>query len=113
VPSKEIERRALRRAGRREARYVIREVATLAELATAFDVMAGQMSPSVTHDDRRFRDLAQRFPEDRALMLVVQDQSRIVGGERAFRKLRKGGSGVTLRIIGLEPSARGLGLGYA
>jgi len=104
----EIERRALHSPGRPETHYVIREAATLAELATAFDVMAGQMSPSVTHDDRRFRDLAQRFPEDRALMLVVQDQSRIVGGAFAFRK---GGSGITLRIIALELSARGLGLG--
>jgi len=81
------------------------------ELAKAFDAIAGQMSPSVTHDDRRFHDLARRFPEDRALMLVVQEKSRIVGGALSFRKLRKGGSGITLRIIGLEPSARGLGLG--
>ena len=107
----EIERRALRSPRPPEARYVVREVATLAELATVFDVIAGQLNPSVTHDDRRFHDLARRFPEDRALMLVVQEKSRIVGGALSFRKLRKGGSGITLRIIGLEPSARGLGSG--
>ncbi len=82
----EIERRALRSPGHPAARYVLREVASLAELATAFDVIARQMSPSVTHDNRRFQDLAQRFPEDRALMLVVQDQSRTVGGVLAVRK---------------------------
>ena len=43
----EIERRALRSPGRPEARYVIQEVASLAELAKAFDVIAGQMSPGV------------------------------------------------------------------
>ena len=107
----EVERRAVRSPGRPETHRVIQEVASLAELATAFDVIAGQMSQSVTHDDRRFHDLAQRFPEDHALMLVVLDQSRIVGGALAFKKVRKGGSGITLRIIGLEPNARGLGLG--
>ena len=105
----EVERRAVRSPGRPETHHVIQEVASLAELARAFDVIAGQMSQSVTHDERRFHDLAQRFPEDHALMLVVLDQSRIVGGALAFR--REGGLGVTLRIIGLEPSARGLGLG--
>ena len=50
----EIERRALRSPRPPEARYVVREVATLAELATVFDVIAGQLNPSVTHDDRRF-----------------------------------------------------------
>ena len=102
----EIERRALHSSGGPEARYVIREVATLVELAKAFDAIAGQMSPSVTHDNRRFQDLAQRFPEDRALMLVVQDQSRTVGGVLAFRKLRKGGSGITR---GSSASNRALG----
>jgi GNAT superfamily N-acetyltransferase len=44
-------------------------------------------------------------------MLVVEQGGRIVGGALAFRKARKGGQGATLRVISLEPSARGLGLG--
>jgi len=44
-------------------------------------------------------------------MLVAERRGRIVGGALAFGKGRKGGSGATLRMIGLEPSARGLGLG--
>jgi GNAT superfamily N-acetyltransferase len=56
-------------------------------------------------------ELARRFPDDRPLMLVAEHQGRIVGGGLGFRQLRHGAPGVTLRIIGLEPSARGHGLG--
>jgi GNAT superfamily N-acetyltransferase len=104
-------RRQLRAAARRAPRYVLRPVTSLLEVTEAFDLIAAQITPPVTHADRRFRELARRFPEDRALMLVSEDQGRIVGGALAFRKVSQGGSGVTLRIIGLEPSARGHGLG--
>ena len=108
----EVERRRQARAPeRRTPRYVLRPVRSLLELTEVFDLIGAQMTPPITHTDRRFHDLARRFPEDRTLMLVVEDQGRIVGGALAFRKVRRGGSGVTLRMIGLEPGARGHGLG--
>ena len=50
----------------------IRPVASLDELAEAFDVIGAQLPQRLTHADRRFAELARRFPEDRALMLVVE-----------------------------------------
>jgi GNAT superfamily N-acetyltransferase len=104
-------RRQLRAAACRTQRYVLRPVTSVLELSEAFDLIAAQMTPRITHTDRRFHDLARRFPEDRTLMLVAEDQDRIVGGALAFRKVSQDGSGVTLRMLGLEPSARGQGLG--
>ncbi len=83
--------------------YRIRAVESLEELATVFDVVGAQMEPTMTHEDRRFQDLARRFGEDRELMLMVEEHGRIVGGALMFR--------TTLRAIGLEPAARGKGLG--
>jgi GNAT superfamily N-acetyltransferase len=104
-------RRQLRAPARRTPGYVLRPVTSVLELTEAFDLIAAQMTPRITHADRRVHDLARRFPEDRPLMLVAEHQGRIVGGALAFRKVSQGGSGVTLRMIGLEPSARGQGLG--
>jgi GNAT superfamily N-acetyltransferase len=94
-------------------RYVIRPVDSLEELAAAFDVIGAQFAPAITHEDRRFQDLARRFLDDRPLMLLVEEvepqsgTSRIVGGALAF-----GGRGITLRAIGLEPRVRRQGLGH-
>src|SRR5207249_1597815 len=83
-----------------------------AELATTFDVIGAQFVPAITHEDRRFQDLARRFPEDRPLMLLVEELAaphstgRIVGGALAF-----GERAVTLRAIGLAPHVRRQGLG--
>ena len=104
-------RRRLRAPARRTPGYVLRPVTSVLELTEAFDLIAAQMTPRITHADRRVHDLARRFPEDRPLMLVAEHRGRIVGGALAFRKVSQGGSGVTLRMIGLEPSARGQGLG--
>jgi GNAT superfamily N-acetyltransferase len=95
-------------------RFVIRQVESLEELAATFDIVGAQFVPAITHDDRRFQDLAHRFPEDRALMLMVEEMDaqhqpgaeRIVGGALAF-----GGRGLTLRAIGLELGVRRQGLG--
>ncbi len=83
--------------------YVIRPVASLDELARAFDVVGAQVSPRLTREDRRFVDLARCFDSDRSMMLVVERRGRIAGGAFAF--------GSTVRIVGLEPRARGKGLG--
>lgn len=92
--------------------YTIRPVDSLGELAATFDVIGAQFVPAITHDDRRFQDLARRFSEDRPLMLAVEEVApqditgRIVGGALAF-----GGRGITLRAIGLEARVRRQGLG--
>jgi GNAT superfamily N-acetyltransferase len=104
-------RRQLQAPGGRPPRYLLRPVRSVAELAEVFDLIAAQITPSVTHTDRRFLDLARRFPEDRALMLVAEHNGRIVGGALAFRNGGERGPSVTLRILGLEPGARGHGLG--
>ena len=90
------------------ASYPIRPVASMNELVSAFDLVGEQFEPNVTHKARRFQDLARRFTEDQRLMLIVESRGRIVGGAFAFRKSRLG---VTLRMIALQPGARGRGLG--
>jgi GNAT superfamily N-acetyltransferase len=94
-------------------RPVVRPVASLQELAEAFDLIAAQLPRRLTHHDRRFADLACRFPADRALMLVAEDRGRIVGGALAFRTdpAAPAGSGVTLRLVAVAPPHRGVGLG--
>lgn len=93
-------------------RYLIRPVASLQELAQAFDLLGAQLPQPITHHDRRFAELARRFPADRTLMLVVEDQDRIVGGALAFRTGPAAPAcGVTLRLVALTPEHRGRGLG--
>lgn len=102
----EVERRAADAAEDAAPRWVIRPVSSRLELAAAFDVMGAQMTPRITHDDRRFQDLDRRFDEDRTLMLVVEDRGSILGGALAFRR-----GAVTVRMIGLDARVRGKGLG--
>jgi len=48
--------------------------------------LAGAQLPQrLTRHDRRLAEVARRFPADRPLMLVAEDQGRIVGGALAFR----------------------------
>ena len=87
-------------ARRRDStRYAIRQVTSPEELVRAFDFIGALATPAVTHEDRRFQELARRFAEDRPLMLVVEDRGRIVGGMLACRR----GSSVTPRAAGLGP----------
>ena len=79
-----------------------------------FDILGAQFAPPITQRDRRFTDLAHRFPQDRSLMLVaVRDENRIVGGALAFRtSTTPAGEGhATLRTIAVVPAERGNGLG--
>jgi hypothetical protein len=88
-----------RRAGG-SAGYVIRPVASLEELTRVFDLLGAQATPKIAHEDRRFTELARRFPEDRSLMLVMESpDGRIVGGLLGCRR----GSGVAPRAIAIEP----------
>jgi GNAT superfamily N-acetyltransferase len=92
--------------------YTIRPVGSEQELVRAFDVLGAQFQKPLRHEDRQFVDLARRFPEDSALMLVVEDDGQLVGGALAFRGGEAGpGCDVTLRIIALLPEHRGRGLG--
>jgi GNAT superfamily N-acetyltransferase len=71
-----------------------------------------QLPQPLTRHDRRLAELARRFPADRPLMLLAEDQGHIVGGALAFRTdPASPAGGVTLRIIGLAPAHRGKGLG--
>jgi len=83
--------------------YTIRHVSSLDELAEAYDILGAQFDPPTTHLDRLFSDLRRCYPDDRRLMLVAEKDGRIVGGVMGFES--------TLRIIALEPEARGKGLG--
>lgn len=83
--------------------YTIRYVASIEELEQAYDLLGAQFTPPTTHADRLFEDLRRCYPQDRCLMLVVEKEGRIVGGAMGFENV--------LRIIALEPGARGKGLG--
>jgi GNAT superfamily N-acetyltransferase len=85
----------------------IRLAATPDEVAAAVDVAAAHLADPVTHADRRCRELLDRFPEDQPLMRAAEDAGRIVGAALGFRT----SAGATLRVIGVEPDARGPGLG--
>ncbi|MET9021783.1 GNAT family N-acetyltransferase [Actinopolymorpha sp. NPDC004070] len=92
--------------------YVIRSVESEQELVRSFDVLGAQFPRPLTHQDRRFTDLARRFPQDRSMMLIAEDEEQVVGGALAFRAGEGGPScDVTLRIIALLPEHRGKGLG--
>ena len=91
---------------------MIRPVASLQELARVFDLVGAQLPQPLTRRDRRLAELAGRFPADRPLMLLAEDQGRIVGGALAFRTDPcSPAGGVTLRLIGLAATHRGKGLG--
>lgn len=93
-------------------RYVIRPVASLQELAQVFELAGAQLPQRLTRHYRRLAELARRFPADRTLMLVAEDQGGIVGGALAFRTdPASPACGVTLRLIGVAPTHRGKGLG--
>jgi GNAT superfamily N-acetyltransferase len=98
----EVERRRLEPAPA-AADFVVRPITSVDELALVFDTVFAQMASGITHEDRRFHDLARRFASDRTLMLVAEHRGRVVGGALMFN--------TTLRAIALEPAARGKGVG--
>lgn len=83
--------------------YTIRQVSSVEELGEALAVLGAQFTPPISRGDRRVDDLVRHYPQDRSLMLIAEKEGRIIGGALGF--------GSTLRIIALEPSARGKGLG--
>lgn len=89
-----------RRRARTSVRCVIRPISSLEELTRVFDFLGAQATPSISHEDRRFKELARRFPVDRSLMLAVESSDgQVVGGLFACRR----GSAVTPRMIDLAP----------
>jgi hypothetical protein len=56
----EVERKRLETAPA-ASDFVIRPVASIDELASVFDFVFAQMTPGITHEDRRYHDLAGRF----------------------------------------------------
>jgi GNAT superfamily N-acetyltransferase len=89
-------------------RYVIRPVASLQELARVFDLAGAQLPQPLMRRDRR----SSTFPADCSLMVVAEDQGRIVGGALAFRTDPASlACGVTLRLIAVTSAYRGKGLG--
>jgi len=84
------------------------------ELASVFDVLGAQFAPSFTRQDRRFADLARRYPDDRSLMLVAErEDGSVAGGALAFRSESgpPGPTQATLRLIAVVEAYRGTGLG--
>src|SRR5262249_46101467 len=68
--------------------HSIRPVASMNELVSAFDLVGEQFEPNVTHESRRFQDLARRFTEDPRLVLVIASPGGIRGGAFAFAQRR-------------------------
>jgi hypothetical protein len=82
---------------RRRSSPDIRPVGSMSELTAVFDWIGERSTPRYAHDDRRFRELADRFPEDAPLMLALRERGQIVGALLACRR----GDAVTPRAIGL------------
>ena len=92
----------------RPTEYGIRQVSDAAELERVFDVVGAQMTPPMARDDRRFREVARRFEEDRSLMWLAAEGDEIVGGALGFRP---NGGAITVRAVGVAPHVRRQGLG--
>ena len=86
----------------------IRPVRDRDELRRVFDLVGGEVSPSIDTSDFRFRDLDSHFPSDRPLMVVAEAEDRSVGGALAFRN---DNGVVTLRIIAVVEAFRHRGIG--
>lgn len=85
----------------------IRAIRNPRELANVFDLLGAQFPDPLDTSDRRFDDLAARFPADQRLMLVACADEDPVGGALAFRH---GDGTVTLRIMGVVEAFRQRGM---
>lgn len=83
--------------------FVFRFVTSMEDLRRSFDIAGKQFDPPITHTDRRFADLENNFPSDQSLMIVVSTNNSVVGGVLGF--------GSTMRLIALDASVRGRGVG--
>lgn len=92
----------------------LRPVRSLEELEWVFDILGRQFATPFTHQHRRFADLAQRYPQDRPLMVLAERDHggdvTIVGGALAFRAA-EGSPGATIRLVAVVEAHRGMGLG--
>jgi GNAT superfamily N-acetyltransferase len=83
--------------------YVIRPVQSLSELVEVFDLIGAQLEPARSRANHGLAELVALFPEHRALMILAENDGRIVGGAYA------GPQGTM--AVALVPEARGQGLG--
>jgi GNAT superfamily N-acetyltransferase len=93
-------------------RATIRPIGSLAELAEAFNLAGAQFDPPVNARDatRTYLDLADRFDDDRSLMLCADHEGSLVGAALAFRAAP---TQLTLRMLAVVSGARGEGVGRA
>ena len=80
-----------------------------------FDILGTQFATPFTHGDRRFVDLARRYPQDRTLMVLAerddgQSRGSVVGGALAFRA-DDDSPAATIRLVAVMEAYRGTGLG--
>ena len=91
---------------------VIRTVASEEELVGAFDLAGAQFDPLIDHSDvHRFAELARAYPSDLDLLQLAEEDGRIIGAALGFRD--PDGENVTLRILAVEASRQGAGIGRA
>jgi predicted N-acetyltransferase YhbS len=83
--------------------FIMRVVASLDELKFVYDILGAQFTPTLTHNGWTFEDLANHYPEDRQLMLVIEKEGNVIGGALGFDHI--------LRIIAVTQAYRGVGLG--
>lgn len=87
----------------------IRSVASLEELADAFDLAGAQFDPVTNRSDEgRYGELRSVFPEQRDLLLMAETAERPIGAALGFTS---DGRNATLRIIGVVNEYRRRGVG--
>lgn len=87
----------------------IRSVASLEELADAFDLAGAQFEPVITRsDERRYEELRSVFSEQRDLLLMAETAERPIGAALGFTS---DGRNATLRMIGVVAECRRRGVG--
>jgi GNAT superfamily N-acetyltransferase len=86
--------------------YRIRRAGSVDDLRACFSVIGAQFSPAIPPDDQRFHQLLEGLDANRPLMVMAEHGDQCVGG--ALGKLSD--HGVGMKMVGLDPSVRRIGL---